>query len=52
MHGGDKILLKAEIQQYRMNIFSRSLLTKERREIGRKSEGDVEGGDDFGIGTI
>ena len=39
-------MLKAKIQK---NGVSRSLLTRERREIGRKSEGDVEGGDDFGI---
>ena len=32
--------------------FSRSLLTKDRRDIGRKLEGEEEGEDDLGIGTI
>ena len=29
--------------------FSRSLLTSERREMGRKLEGDEEGGEHLGI---
>ena len=32
--------------------FSRSFLTKDRRDIGRKLEGEEEGEDDLGIGTI
>ena len=32
--------------------FSRSLLTKDKRDIGRKLVGEEEGEDDLGIGTI
>ena len=46
-------MLKAEIHKNGVNMFFQKFTyTRERREIGRKSEGDVEGGDDFGIGTI
>ena len=32
--------------------FSRSLLTRERREMGQKLEGEGEGGEHLGIGII
>ena len=41
-----------DIQKSERICFSRSLLMRQRREIGLLLEGGSEGVDDFGIGTI
>ena len=49
----DKILLaEMKSDRYSKRWRSRTLLIKESREMGRKSEGEEDGGDVLGIGVI